>query len=99
MQNIYSNPYEHEVKETSILELEVVLTKSAFGHEYALMNLSENTSFLNQQQILVQLEEHKKNYFWARDLMEKMNPEKLKAIEDDIRFQKEMILSQAVTLH
>ncbi len=83
----------------SFLELEATLTRSAFGHEYALMHLTEYTSYSQQMEILAQLEQHRQNYFWARERLLKMNPEKLIAIEEDLRYQKESILRQNVTLH
>ncbi len=85
--------------DTKEVELEAALTQSAFGHEYALMNLTELTSYSCRQEIMTQLEEHKKTYFWAREMLLKINPEKLTAIEQELQVQKEAILRACSTLH
>lgn len=85
--------------ETKEVELEAVLTQSAFGHEYALMNLTELTSYSHRQEIMIQLEEHKKTYFWAREMLLRINPEKLTTLEQELQVQKEVILRVCPTLH
>lgn len=81
------------------IELEAALTRSAFGHEYTLMHLNEFTPYSKRQEILHQLEEFKNAYFYARERLLEMNPEKLGAIEEDLRFQKDTVLRNNVTLH
>ena len=87
------------IKNRDYVELEAALTQSAFGHEYALMNLTELTSYSRRQEIMAQLEEHKRVYFWAREMLLKINPEKLTALEQDLAHQKETILRLHPTLH
>lgn len=89
-----------EIQENSkskqpIVELEAALTQSAFGHEYALMDLQTEVPFLHREQLIEQLEEHKKIYFWAREQLRLLDPKKLNAIEEEIKQQKETILREA----
>lgn len=94
---------EHEEKGmnpmVSMVELEATLTQSAFGHEYALMNLTEVIPYSRRQEIMAQLEEHKKAYFWARERLLQIDPEKLFALEQDLQYQKEAILRVHPTIH
>lgn len=81
------------------LGLAAVMTKSAFGHEYALMHLKDHTSYFKREEIMAELDAHKKAYFWARDQLEKVNPKKVSELEEELRTQKEAILREKVTVH
>lgn len=82
-----------------IVGLEVVMTHSAFGHEYALMNLKESTPYSKKIELLARMDFHKQAYFVARQKMERINPERLEKIEEDLRLQKEVILRNSIVLH
>lgn len=79
----------------SAVELEAALTQSAFGHEYALMNLEPQESYVRREELLAQMEEHKRNYFWAREQLLELDPKKLVSIEEEIQKQKDAILRHA----
>ena len=81
------------------LELEAVMTESAFGHEYARLSLKEDASYTRREALLANMDRHKQIYFWARQKMEKINPNRLASIEEGLRWQKEMVLRNGTTLH
>ena len=81
------------------LELEAVMTESAFGHEYARLSLKEGASYSRREALLAHMDQHKQVYFWARKKMEILNPEKLLSVEEGIRLQKEMVLGMNSSLH
>ncbi|MDO8520256.1 MAG: hypothetical protein Q7T11_08865 [Deltaproteobacteria bacterium] len=81
------------------LELEAVMTESAFGHEYARLSLKEDASYTRREALLANMDRHKQVYFWARQKMEKINPDRLISIEEGLRWQKEMVLGNSPTLH
>ena|SRR3989338_8380813 len=81
------------------LELEAVMTQSAFGHEYALLSLKEDAPYTRREAILANMDHHKQIYFWARQKMEKLNPQKLVSIEEGLRLQKELVLRNGSSLH
>lgn len=81
------------------IKLAVAMTESAFGHEYALMNLEEKNSYTEQEMILGQLEDHKRRYFVARKLLKQLDPGRLSTLEEELRVQKESIFRERTTLH
>src|SRR3989338_2359334 len=81
------------------LALESMMTQSAFGHEYALMNLGDKIPFSRREEIMAELDEHKRLYFWAREQLRNKAPDRLSTLEEGIRFQKENIFGQRITLH
>lgn len=82
-----------------MIELEAALTQSAFAHEYALMSLNDYIPYSQKQIIMQEMELHRDAYFSARERLLKKNPEKLYVLEEELRFQKEMILRNQSTLH
>lgn len=87
------------LKDLDSLALEAIMTESAFGHEYTLMNLHENVPFSSREAILAELDAYKKNYFWARTRMEQLNPSKLHEIEADLKAQKQFFQNESRTVH
>ena len=82
-----------------LVGLEAVMTHSAFGHEYALMNLKDSSPFSEKAELLARMDQHKQVYFTARKKLEQMNPERLMRIEEDLRLQKEVFLRNSSVLH
>jgi hypothetical protein len=80
-------------------QLSLVLTRSSLAHQYALISLSESADFNNKEENISKLEEAKRQYFTARELLSEINPEKLFAIETEIRIQKEVVFAEKVLLH
>lgn len=78
--------------------LEAVMTQSVFGHEYALMGLEKNIPYSAKETLLARMEKHKKAYFWARQKLAKIDPEKVYLIEENLRFQRETVLRNFRTI-
>ncbi|MBI2339598.1 MAG: hypothetical protein HYU99_04415 [Deltaproteobacteria bacterium] len=92
-----------QVEELTV-QLEATLTKSSFGFEYAILNLKQPLPFAHRQSLLDQIDEHKKVYFRARELLGRLNPEKLCKVEQGLMDQKNALLDSSpaitpVTLH
>lgn len=82
------------------LSLEAVMTQSVFGHHYALENLkSQRIAWLHREELLREMEEHKKAYFWARDILAQLDPDKLHVLEEDLRIQKLVLFQDSATVH
>lgn len=80
--------------EEVLLGLEAAMTQSAFGYEYALMNLNDEAPYSEKQSMMSQLENHKEVYFWARERMLHICPDKLVNIEENLKYQKQAFLYQ-----
>lgn len=80
------------------VELEVVLTQSSFGFEYARLNLQEAGSVFQQQALLWELESYQKAYLDAREELSVIDPDRLLAVEDEIKLQKQNIFEALCTL-
>ncbi|MBX7149278.1 hypothetical protein K1X76_09330 [bacterium] len=85
--------------EDMALGLELALTESAFGHEHALINLENTPSIMHKEELINQIENHKKVYFWARESLRQINPEKLLQIEEELRAQKDALFNTSYTVH
>ncbi len=84
---------------SEMVELEAQMTQSAFAHEYALMSLNDYIPYSQKQVIIQEIEFQRDAYFSARERLLKKNPERLFVLEEELRFQKEMILRHQSTLH
>lgn len=82
-----------------LVELEVILVRSAMAHQYALIGLKEASSYMGQQVAMAQMEQCREAYFQAREQMAQASPLKLVQIEEDLRLQKEIVLRVKNTLH
>ena len=80
------------------VELEAVLTQSSFGFEYARLNLQDSASVFQQQALLWELESYQKAYLDAREELSVIDPDRLLAIEDEIKLQKQNIFEALSTL-
>ena len=99
MQKVYKNTRATDSEPIDIVALEAIMTESAFGHEYTLMNLSDLLSFSRQQVLMTELDDYKKNYFWARHQLKQINPTKLVQIEAELQLQKMILIDQSRTIH
>ena len=82
------------------LSLEAVMTQSVFDHHYALENLNATkVAWLHREELLREMEEHKKAYFWARDILAQLDPDKLDSLEEELRVQKMVLFQDSVTVH
>lgn len=80
-------------------DYELIMTQSAFSHEYALMDYHQETSCLKKEEILLELDEHRRAYFWARRQIDIINPQKVHSIEEKIRQNKANIFKLSVQIH
>lgn len=94
-----ANDYIHSKGPEALVELEAMMVQASFGHEYGLMKLNEEKCLPRRNDLLDQIEQHKQNYFWARERLCAANPDRLEKIESDIQFQKMAILKQHPTFH
>lgn len=91
--------FQSEKKEDALM-LEVEMTESAFGHEYALANLQGAESYSQKQAVMWQLEALKQRYFEAREILERLNPQKLELVEEGLRLQKMVLgFDESLTVH
>lgn len=86
-------------QQDTLVGLEAILMQSAFGHEYALMNLADSLPYTRRQAVMAELEHHKATYFWAREKFSLLNPVKLAAVEEDLRLQKQVLFADQPQLH
>jgi len=81
--------------EEMTVQLEATLTQSSFGYEYAVLNLKKEVPFAHRQLLLDQMEEHKKVYFRAREMLGRIDPNKLTSVEEEIVRQKNVLLQDS----
>lgn len=86
--------FEIENKKIDLVNLQMVLVTSSMNHEYTRKELEKCRSYAKQQELLVRMTNLKNLYFAARHKMQITNPEKLKAIEEEIQLQKQTVLSE-----
>ena len=77
-----------EKKKKEVLELEMVLQNSSYGHEYALLELEQTQDFLQQEELIGKIDNYKRAYFLARRYLKKENPIRLEKIESELMDQK-----------
>lgn len=82
-----------------LVTLEEIMTRSAFAHEYGLMELAKNLPYSRRELVLAQLEQYKHEYFEAREAMEQVDPDKLLKLEEHLHIQKETVLREYKTIH
>jgi hypothetical protein len=77
-----------EAAHQKLLEMEMVLQNSSYGHEYTMLELQEAGSFLEQEALHGKLEDFKQDYFHARQYLMEHYPERLQEIETALMAQK-----------
>lgn len=79
-------------KDKKIMEMEMQLQNSSYGHEYVMMELQTVNCFLEEEALSNKLEEFKSEYFYARNYLEKHNPNRLHDLEIELFEQKTRVL-------
>lgn len=80
--------------------LELAMTNSAFGFEYALKALEEEGDFsAKAEHIRVEIEAFKDAYFEARLRMTKLDPNHLEKFEQALKIEKSVVFSKTEYLH
>ena len=89
----------HHTHET-ISELELAMTNSAIGFEYAKLAL-ENIEKLGMQadRLSIEIEQHKIDYFEARDKLKTIDTERLSILESNLKNQKMVMFHPQQYLH
>jgi hypothetical protein len=84
----------------TITELELALTNSAIGYEYAKVALESVSTFdMVADNLIVEIEKHKKEYFNARLKLETIDKSRLGILENNLKVQKMMMFESTVCLH
>lgn len=77
-----------------LMNLQMLMTNSSFGHEYARKEFSESHSFDKKEKLLAKMDHYKRIYFEAREAIQNYFPEKLDAIEKDLLSQKQTLFTE-----
>lgn len=80
-------------KLAALRDWEQILRSSSYGHEYARLQLDklEGEDFVKREEMLTKMETCKRAYFLARRYLRKETPERLEALESELRVQKTQI--------
>lgn len=80
--------------------LELTMTNSAFGYEYALKALEEEGELsAKAEHMRVEIETFKEAYFEARSRMTKIDPNYLEKFEQALKIEKSIVFSKTEYLH
>lgn len=77
-----------------LVNLQMVLATSSMNHEYVRKAYEKTRSFARRQELLVKMANLKNLYFAARTKLAVDHPERLDAIERELNFQKQAVLSE-----
>lgn len=77
-----------------LVNLQMVLVTSSMNHEYTRKAYEKCKSFDKKQQLLARMSDLKALYFVARNKIAHSHPERLAAIENELRVQKQTVLSE-----
>ena len=80
--------------------LELEMTNSAFGYEYAIKALEEEGQFgLHAEKILSEIESFKEAYFEARVQMNTIDARRLEDFENSLKVEKTLVFAEPKYLH
>ncbi|MBU0504577.1 MAG: hypothetical protein ABII18_06800 [bacterium] len=84
----------------TITELELALTNSAIGYEYAKVALDSVGTFdMVADNLIVEIEKYKNEYFHARHKLERIDKGRLGVLENNLKAQKLMMFESSACLH
>jgi len=83
--------------EERILELQMLLTNSSFGHEYARMEMEKTRSNFKRSMLVEKLENFRRIYFEARHELAAFSPDIVESIEKDLATQKTIFFTPVAT--
>ncbi len=81
-------------EKTDLVNLQMILATSSMNHEYTRKAFEKTRSFARKQELLAKMSNLKNLYFAARNKLAIHNPERLEAIERELSFQKQAVLSE-----
>ena len=88
---------ESQNTEERILELQMLLTNSSFGHEYARMEMEQTRSNFKRTMLVEKLENFRRIYFEARNELATFSPDIVESIEKDLSAQKSFFFTPIAT--
>jgi hypothetical protein len=83
-----------EEGKSELVNLQMLLVSSSMNHEYIRKAYEKTRSFDRKQQLLAKMSELKTLYFTARNKLAQNHPERLEAIESELRHQKLTVFSE-----
>jgi hypothetical protein len=81
-------------EKSDLVNLQMILATSSMNHEYARKAFEKTRSFARRQELLVKMANLKNMYFAARDRLATNHPDRVEAIERELSFQKQVVLSE-----
>ncbi len=92
--NSYANAEIPTTPQNDVVNLQMLLATSSMKHEYARKAYDRTKSFARRQELLAHMNELKSVYFDARDKLATAQPDRLEAIENELNYQKRVVLSE-----
>lgn len=95
-----SNEYQYpqaassNAEKVDLVNLQMVLATSSMNHEYMRKAYEKANSHAKKEELLNQMSNLKNVYFAARDKLALHHPERLEAIEKELNYQKQAVLSE-----
>lgn len=80
--------------DNDLVNLQMVLVTSSMNHEYTRKALSKTRSYGKREDLLARMSHLKRLYFTARQRLAQLQPERLEALENELRLQKQTVLSE-----
>lgn len=77
-----------------LVNLQMILATSSMNHEYARKAFDKTRSFARRQELLTKMANLKNLYFAAREKLVVNHPDRLEAIERELNYQKQAVLSE-----
>lgn len=77
-----------------LVNLQMILATSSMNHEYARKAFDKTRSFARRQELLAKMANLKNLYFAAREKLVVNHPDRLEAIERELNYQKQAVLSE-----
>ncbi|HSA58755.1 MAG TPA: hypothetical protein VLJ37_03625 [bacterium] len=81
-------------EKTDLVNLQMILATSSMNHEYARKAYDKTRSYARRQELLAKMSNLKNLYFAARSKLSVNHPDRLEAIERELNFQKQTVLSE-----
>lgn len=81
-------------EKSDLVNLQMILATSSMNHEYTRKAYEKTRSFARRQELEVKMANLKNMYFAARNRLSVNHPDRVEAIERELSFQKQAVLSE-----
>jgi sialic acid synthase SpsE len=81
-------------EKTDLVNLQMILATSSMNHEYTRKAYEKTRSYARRQELEVKMANLKNMYFAARNRLAINHPDRVEAIERELNFQKQTVLSE-----